>query len=460
MPELILFAAFGVLVAVAISAISFRLPTPVLLAMVLSLGVLQGFKPVGYISIALVFTLALGPAIVARSKRTHWGLWPKIGIAVLIWQLISVLWAVKIGSVAHAVISTVALLLVYLLARQVAEKPNGLGLALIYASPIILVEALLIILFRLAPGIEAAFYSSPIALLLSEPNVELMAYGVPQNVSDPGKAGGFLLNGNIASLLMAVVALVYVYAFLQLKQRLFVVVAVIAIAGCIATGSKSALALCILIPAVTWFYLLVLRKRRSAYIVAGLSALGVIVGVVALWASGSRLVSSSVQTLGDRGVLWRLAAEAFPERPLLGFGYGGWSGYLEANFSDAFGSKRIFQDFPPHNLFVQAWANAGLPLAILTLIAVALPIATCAILLARERIAPLRSKTTLARAALLAAAVWVLAHSMLDTTNYFGENHTLPFVALFVALIDWESVRPKEQSLKLDEVASSNAAVD
>jgi O-antigen ligase len=432
--QLVVIAIVGLLALAIVWYFSFKVPTPILLGLVLSAAIVQGFKPVGYISLALLATVALAPAILTRSTRDHWSLWPKLITGVLVWQIISVLWAVRIGSVAHAAISTLVLLLAYLLARQVADTPGGIRLALTIAAPVILLQSVLTVVFRFSPALESAFYSSAAALFLSEPDVELMASGIPQNVSDPDKAGGFLLNGNITSLLMAIVACIYIYEYLKSKKRLFAIVAAVCVVACVSTGSKTALVLLIALPLLAGFVVLVTRRKRLGLIVGGVVAALVVVTVSALAFTGFKQVVSALPTLGDRGALWTLAARAFADHPFLGLGYGGWSDYVSEFFYTVFPTDRTFQIFPPHNFVIQAWADGGIVLALLALVAAVIPIVGAVRLLNAFRTRRPTSSDALSAAALFVAAVWVVAHGTLDTTSFFGENHTIAFVAVVVAL--------------------------
>jgi len=432
--QLVVFAIIGLLALAVVWYFSFKVPTPVLLGLVLSAAIIQGFKPIGYISLALLATAALAPAILRRSKRQHWSLWPKVITGVLAWQIISVLWTIRIGSVAHAAISTLALLLAYLLARQVADTPGGTRFALTIAAPVILLQSVLTIVFRFAPALEAAFYSSTAALFLSEPDVELMSTGIPQNVSDPDKAGGFLLNGNITSLLMAVVACIYLYEYLKSRKRLFAIIAAVCVAACISTGSKTALVLLVALPLLAAFVVLLTRKKRVGLIVGGALAALVVVTASVLAVTGFKQVLSALPTLGDRGALWTLAGRAFAEHPFLGLGYGGWSDYVSDFFYTVFPTDRTFQIFPPHNFVIQAWADGGIVLALLALVAAVIPIVGSVRLMNAFRTRRPTSTDTLSAASLLVASVWVVAHGTLDTTSFFGENHTIAFVAVVVAL--------------------------
>ncbi|WP_100343579.1 O-antigen ligase family protein [Compostimonas suwonensis] len=455
--ELIWIGIAALVVFVTGGYFSFKIPKPVLLAILLGVAVLQVFEPIGYISIALLLPIVFAPAILRSSRRAHWNLWVMVLLAVLAWQLVSVLWAANDGTWAQAVLSTVSLVLCYLAARQVVATRGGLTRALVIAAPVILLEIALVVLFRFSPALEALYLRSPIAALFSEPDVELIFSRVPQNVLDPDKAGGFLLNGNIASLLLAAVAFLYGYAYFRSRRRVLLVVAAAGLIGCVATGSKTALVLLILLPSLTLFFLLLLRRSRAAFALLGLVVVGFIVTVIVLASAGSPLISTSLRTLGERGQLWALAGKGFLEHPFLGLGYGGWAGYLRENADAVFASGRQFQDLPTHNVIVQAWADAGIPLAVLVVAAATIPIAVVIAELVRRRSQPVLSSSALGLGCLLIAIVWFFAHAMADTIGFFGENHTLPYFGVIVAVIYFEREQGARREDAVAEAAEGSA---
>ena len=49
------------------------------------------------------------------------------------------------------------------------------------------------------------------------------------------------------------------------------------------------------------------------------------------------------------------------------------------------------------------------------------------------------SSAPLRGAVLSIASVWIIVHAMVDTTGFFGKNHTIPFLSLIVALRIYEA---------------------
>ncbi|MFC3399288.1 O-antigen ligase family protein [Microbacterium amylolyticum] len=138
-----------------------------------------------------------------------------------------------------------------------------------------------------------------------------------------------------------------------------------------------------------------------------------------------------------------MVGDAVPERWFTGFGYGNWREWVVYTWDDYFPHMGP-QVWPPHNLFLQAWVDAGLIALALTIALVTLPIVASIRRIAEAHTAPLLSAVTVRRAIVFAGLVWVLFHGMADTTSFLGDNHTIPFVAILTAVA--LAPRPAERS--------------
>lgn len=422
----------GVLGLLAFSFLFLKIAPHWVLAILLSLAVLQGFRPIGYISIFLLVCLAAVPRLI-RDYRFSWRDWMLyVFAAILLRQVLSAAWSPVLGAVAHAALSTFCVVVIYLLARLAVRSEPSLSRVLTVAAPFVLLQAVATIVFRLFPSVQDWYFGLGIARWLSEPGVESIASN-PQNVTDPGKAGGFFLNGNIAALFLGVVACVYLYSFAITRALSSLAIAVVMIAGVVATGSKSGLGLAIALPILAAVVMLASRNRRLAILsLIGAAFIG-IVSVAAVAIGNPALLEVSIRTLGDRGLLWTYAAQQFPLNPITGMGYGGWLDRLDANFVSIFGPDRPYDDFPPHNLFIQAWADAGIVLALLVIATVVISVAR-GVRFAVQVSARSGRWSFLEGGVILAALLWFPLHGMLDTTAFYGENRTLAFYALVLAI--------------------------
>lgn len=430
----LILAAFAIgMACVAVAA--FWIPTRVLLATALVLGVFQIFVPFSYISWFLLFAISLLPKAVLRRRPGDLGLWAWLVVAVAALQAASVLWSPTIGAVAHGVLSTLALLTLFLLFAGEARREASLAFIFLVASPAVVIFAVLTWLFRLVPKIERIYLGGPLARLLSEPGVELAGQGRWLNAYDDDKAGAFMLNGNIASVFLAMCAVLYLWVFLRERGRwrwLAVGVAVLCFTAAFATGSKTPLVLAMVAPVLAVIALVFVRRVWvGAVLLAGTVAVGA--AAVAL-AVPLGLADGFIETLETRAPYWALASRVFPDHWLLGLGFGGW----DIALSDAWESLNTGglpnNGYPPHNFLLQAWAQTGIFSAALALAVAVVPIVAIVRAMRRDRRLSLLSVTSIGDAVLLIGLIWVPAHGLTDTTTFFGDNHTIPFYAALVAL--------------------------
>ncbi|MFL0411272.1 O-antigen ligase family protein [Microbacterium paludicola] len=480
----------GVAVAgLAVAFAAFKLPARLLLGIVLALGVLQFFGPFGFTSFALLATAALVPGILWRFGRDTAHLWGWLLAALAVWQTVAVLWSDKVGAAAFGVIQSVALLGVFVLARAVLREGRGAaGTALLIAAPVVALQALAAILFRALPDLEYAYLTSPVARVLTEPGVELVAAGSFDNVMDPCKAGGVFLNGNTASLFFAVVVCVYAWLALGSAQRgrfgsqarsatdpggrfgsqarsatdpdgrlgprartaTGVVVAGLSLVAMFATGSKTPLVLIVLLPVAAIVVLVGVRRPALAAIGAGALIVLAAVGAFAATAVAPGFVQQTGRTLNERFTLWGVVGEAFPENWFLGLGFGNWR-YLIADRWDEVFPEVPNQVWPPHNLYLQAWVDAGILSLLLTLVLSILPLVLVVRRAYLRRRDPLFSRGTGEVLVVLIGLAWVIGHGAGDTTVFFGDSHSLPFFAFLVALACDPSLGERRDPDRVDQ---------
>lgn len=554
--------------AIIIAALAFKVRTRWLLAATLVAGVVQLFGPFGFTSGALLLTCTLLPVAFWRTRAIRGAafIWGILLGALAIWQAVAVLWSEKLGSAGYAVIFSLALLTVFLLALDVVRHdPAGAPVAVAVASPTVIVSGLLVVLFRLFPHLEGSYLLSRIAPLFSEPDVILVSQSEIdialdpirslgifasvaspsgstgylqglfitddltnfQNVLDPSKAGGVFLNGNTASLFFGVASCVAVWAvvaslrpvavaqsgfgrgelrasgpvsgsaslagsgslagaervrdsgsgrvdtepvrvsavrgsaiaragaFSPRARRLLLAahgaMAIVSVAALVATGSKTALVLLVGLPIIALYIGWTARRPIAGAIVGVVAVLVAAGGIAAVLIKRPDLLSSS--TLNDRVGLWRMVAASFPERWFTGFGFGNWRFHIVEEWPFYFPGVAT-QVWPPHNIFLQAWTDAGIVSLVLVVAVMLMPLGAAIRRIGEARRgpesvparrgsanqssapkwSPLFGSEAIARAAIFVALAWILLHGMADTTNYAGDNHTLPFAALLTAL--------------------------
>lgn len=427
----------GLIVGAGLLWASMRLPLRWLFAACLGLSILQGFGPLGYNTVALLFTVSLLPGVVLRTWTRSPNAWAVTLAALAAWQAVSVLWSFKFGSAAYGVLVSLALLTCFLLAQRLLVHDRvGFGIAVIAASPLVVLQAGMVITFRILPSVEEWYLRLPIARYLTEPGVDVIFSGGHQNVLDPDKAGGFLLNGNIASLLLVLFACVYaITALLRQFKRVSWAIAVLCVVGAMGTGSKTPLILGAAVPFVVLIYVLAVRRVRLALITAAIGVAGIGIGFVTINLVKPEILSESIRTLSERVTLWGLVADKVPEHWFLGMGFGNWREFM---VDRVLSNPQMIGDpslrvVPPHNLFAQAWVDAGLVSLLLTLVLALFPIVQGARAIWESRTDSLRSPKVLIPVVAVLATLWVLLHGMTDTTLFSGDNHTIPWYAVVVA---------------------------
>ncbi|HEX8916673.1 MAG TPA: O-antigen ligase family protein [Humisphaera sp.] len=248
----------------------------------------------------------------------------------------------------------------------VARAPGAVLPALRVYCVAALAQSVAVIAFRAAPDVESQFWSSPLARVVINPNGldALFTINGSNNVLDPAKAGGFLLNANIAGAWGALLFFTSLACFRGSNRWARAAVAGTHLLGVVACGSKASLAIICVAPVVA----MVLfgrpgsgRQSRVRVIVPVLAALAATAGVIAwTFVAGSEYGSEAAHALESRSILWAHAWDEFLRKPVQGQGYGGWIEALviRSSLAAKFGLR---QSFPPHNSLLILWSQSGLP---------------------------------------------------------------------------------------------------
>ncbi|MBV7407499.1 O-antigen ligase [Maritimibacter sp. DP1N21-5] len=321
----------------------------------------------------------------------------------------------------------------YVVALQPAAGLFALKLVIIGG----LAHALLVITFRLAPGVEDRFLHSGIARLLIGQNAlaEHLTTNA-NNIKDPTKAGGLFLNGNIGAMYSE--ALLFASLALRpyvTRKALWSVVSVLHGAAIVASGSKAALAV------VTLFLMLALIFRRytsrprslrsASEAILFLTMAAGIVALLAGVAARSEIGADAGINAMRRGVLFAFAWQEFLDHPLLGHGFGGWAEAF-ASYGSRLSGIGIKADFPPHNTFIYGWSQGGLAL-LAAYVAIFAAFFRLAFGLARKR-DPAAAQFGVF---MIFAGLALTFHSMGENVIFFEEARLQVIFALFLG---WASV--------------------
>jgi O-antigen ligase len=354
---------------------------------------------------------------------------PVVLLALAGWSAVAILWS---PSAVAGLVSITRLLsfvvLVYYAVRLGRTGPAQLVRALWWLTPVVLLQSAAVVVFARRPDLEAAYLSGGARFLIGHQSVRALFTTSPDNVLDPVKAGGLLfLNSNTASMFMGVAACCYLAVAAWAGSRRCYAVAAVLLVAVVATGSKTGVALALLVPVA---YVLALAIRRSG-LAGALMVLGV-AAPVALWLRwqlpvwAPEYVQESGTALQTRSYIWTAGRQLFTEAPVLGLGFGGWGEQFTR-----FAGPSLSQRYPPHNSLLLAWSETGLVGTALVLafaVVVLVPLTRAAV---RAR----RPADTRALTLSCAAYVWALAHSMGDATAFFGDVRNLPFLAIALGVL-------------------------
>lgn len=437
MSDLLVNLLFLLVVAAVFVGASLLLRARWLLAVAVCSSVFQLHWPIAVAGIFPPLTLGavwlLWPRL-AQSRRALLFLPAIIVMALLATWTISLAWAVDVRSGVRTLVYAAPFVLVFAAAFTVARRrPGTVECVLTWFSVFALVEAALVVVFRVNPGLEQAYLKSRIAGLFISPNTLEGLYSfAANNVRDPAKAGGFFVSANPAAAFLGVSAFIAAGVACATRRRWLLVVAAMLWGAVFFTGSKAGmiLALALLLLAVTAWILLACPARLAERVMlvallATVVVAGVAGAVTGLDAGDSRFFSQSRDTLQMRRAIWGYAARVFRDDPLRGQGFGGW----EAGFPKYAVAQGLATGFPPHNTFIALWSQAGLLAGMLG--------GAFMVVVVRFGWHAVQSPDTEARLLAIGttcAFLWIFVQGMGENFGLLGDLHMQPPLAAALAL--------------------------
>lgn len=310
-----------------------------------------------FFPLALILAYAGMPTLRVRLADRDIG---RLFLAYAAVTVVSGLWSPDFGAWANGMAYGFLFYCAFFLSRSFADSApveRILNAFLLFAS----LNAVMVIVFRLSPGIEDVFFASSLRNVFSNPklvaNYELF---VP-NTYDPDKAGGVFGNANTGSAFSLMCVGITIATMGTRKHLANGILFVLFSLATVMSGSKSAVM--IYAAAISILGFLVFLRVPSAHLrlillsVTGtVATLATIVAIVFFDSIGSSEFSQNVsQTSEYRMLLWRVARLTFPDHPIRGLGFGGWYDVL-ANYA----ATGVNIAWPPHNSLVMAWAESGI----------------------------------------------------------------------------------------------------
>ncbi|WP_285319364.1 O-antigen ligase family protein [Pseudarthrobacter sp. lyk4-40-TYG-27] len=396
-----------------------------LIAMVL--GVLQLYV-LPFLPLSIWWILIMSPFVLLSKKIIAL---PKFTIAIgaiVLIQAFSAAWSPDPLQAIRSAGTTFTLLVVLVASTDVLTfAPNRFRKVLDISGLFVSFHAVLIATFFLFPKIESTYLRSSIARYFSGEGVTRIYSDLFNNVVLDGKAGGFFVNGNTASMFMGVCSALFMASFFKFKSKAYLLVAVMAYAGALLTGSKTALFI-----GVAWVgacVLLYAAAKKAHLFLPGImvAVLGLQAGLAYILDKVPEFAMDSSHTFGSRQLMWNVAIDGLSESPFLGLGYGGWFSQYEK-----FGSEIGFSVRPAHNLILQTWLDTGIPGVAALLLFFGAIFAVC-ITLSRSG----RDRYSAVACCLLAMAGWIFIHGQGDNTALYGDTHSLVFFGVGLALLGY-----------------------
>ncbi len=272
-------------------------------------------------------------------------------------NIISIFWSPVIGLWEYQIVFGYIFFVTYAAFKEVSNINEAFRLVklFVYASSI---NALLIIIFRFYPEIEAIFIIKFLDLFK---NPDRLGFDTFLNVWDVDKAGGVFDNANTPASLHLVCIGLTVMLRPYINKIAFVVFLLLNVIAVICSGSKSALIIMVMSTFFSFaiYYLRPGTKDRSlrwvvTFFLFILSSSFLYIVNDAF--TSSTFAKDTSATSEDRINLINFAYDMFWQHPLTGLGYGGWQIKIGI-LGDQYGVR---PDWPPHNSIIEAWATSGI----------------------------------------------------------------------------------------------------
>lgn len=407
------------------------------LAMVFSVLQLHVFSVGGiYPSIAFLISFSLFPETMKHLPELIKKFPFMLVVVLILFQILSFLWSSDIRFGVRTVAYEVPFLMMFSATFQLYKTmPEFVDKVLVTTCLLVLVNAVLVILFRFSPELEWAYLNSGFAGLFAGPNtIDAFLDGSERNnVIDPVKSGGFFVNANVAASYLGLSSFIAFYYGIKNNNMIFLLGAAVLWFSIWFTGSKAGIMLSVLLPlsAVTVF-----KYARSAFnekvvlllfVIIVLLIVFLIVSVLALEGilQETLFVSDSIKTTNIRLLIWLYALKEFFHSPILGQGFGGWQNSLE-NYALETGFN---VSFPPHNTFVYLWSQSGVAAVGVALLFIAGVFLLCYRLL---KIPDFESRLLGVTLGLIAS--WLFLQGMGENYGLLGEMHQLPLLAALIGV--------------------------
>lgn len=372
-------------------------------------------------------------------------------------QIISLLWAIDIRFGIRTVIYTLPFISIFVTSYWLSKKNlNMMEKIFVIVITTALIEAILVIWFRLDTASEFVFLKSKIVKIFMQPN---LAKGIftteANNVITSAKSGGFFPNANVAGTYLAILS-IFVATLSLLKQKKWLLsIGFIFYLVSFFTGSKLSIILAFLL--TTIFVMFYLIKNKTLSTIRKISIVSVFICFVLLiililsqlkfdyWTKQTKhnTMLENVQyqaivfdhlmkkTLKSRVYgMWLHAYNEFPEHFLKGHGFGGWRqkiNWEDKKYYQNSKNVQIASTMPPHNTLIYLWSQSGIFAPIFAVMFI-VTILSFSIKLIRSK----NYELQVLGYGLFFSYFWFFLHGMGTNYGLVGERHLLPLMSSFL----------------------------
>lgn len=317
-----------------------------------------------YPSLSFLFSLTLWTSFI-RNLKNILGFKPiRTYVFLIIVQMLSIVWSSDIYLGIRTVSYLLPFLFIFLTTYEISKNNSELYFIkiLVVYSFFLVVEAVLVILFRLQPNLETLFLNSNISQIFIKPNV-ITQFGtvIRNNVLDPTKSGGFFLNANVAAAFLGINMYVLYGIYKAYSSKVLKNISIFLWIAILFTGSKIGIILDILFPLTA--FLIVNFKVFNKVTYSNLVKLLFLILILAIgifgivsYAEGKFFIYDAEHTFNVRLMIWKHAWFQFQLHPILGQGFGGW----EATYPQYAQTVGLSPSYPPHNTLIYLWSQSGI----------------------------------------------------------------------------------------------------
>jgi O-Antigen ligase len=407
-----------------------------------------------YLSIAFVSSFLLWPELLRNFKLLISQKAIMVLIALIFIQLISLIWAPDLRLGIRTLIYTLPFFLIAAATWTLGRYDTNVVYRMLGVMCVLMaLEAAIVVVFRLSPNIEMAYWMSDFSGIFSGPNTigALLDNTERNNVLDPTKSGGVFVNANIAAAYLGVGSFIAVLVANKRYFQFFILIALFLSGSVYFTGSKAGIMLAITLPLLAVLGSRFLKSDHqlpyaiNMHLVIPACLVAVILADNIIGLTKVNILSSAAvtETMNIRLEIWRYTAQVFSEHLFLGQGFGGW----QKGFQEYALIHNLSTGFPPHNTLIYLWSQSGLFAALLGA-AFMYYVLSLAYILIKSSVGYSR----LCGVTLGLVALWIFVHGMGENWGLLGDFRLLPLLAVLLGLAYAMVTQEKSQGIVSDRV--------